>query len=343
MSTSNDKVSRAFLGGLFLIAAGAAIYVLKPVLLPVTLAGLLGLILKPVYRGLRRIRLPALVAAGLILAALLGLTGAAVGVLASPAMLWIERLPLDTHQMEDKLRGLRQPFDKLRRAAMRMDDMAATADPDAPIRVDVTEPTVGERAMGVAGNVLVYGALTFILLFMMLGYGEAVVQKLRHRPSVAATAQEVGTLVSRYLATITLINMVLGMTIAVAMRLLGLPNPLLWGMMGGLLNFVPYLGAIVGTGVVFLVALLSFDSVGHILLVPVCFYALTALEGSFITPMILGNRFKINPLFMLVWLMFWGLVWGITGALIAVPLLMALKIICEHVPALAEFGEVISL
>lgn len=123
------------------------------------------------------------------------------------------------------------------------------------------------------------------------------------------------------------------------MAALDMPNPVLWGVMAGLLNFVPYLGAIVGTGVVALVAVLTFDDVGRVLIPPVSYLALTSLEGQFITPTILGRRLRLNPVVIFVWLVFWGWIWGVPGALVAVPMLAAFKIVCDRVENLRPVGD----
>jgi predicted PurR-regulated permease PerM len=122
---------------------------------------------------------------------------------------------------------------------------------------------------------------------------------------------------------------------------LGMPNPMLWGVMATFLNFVPYLGAIAGIAVVALVALLTFDGLMPSLLPPLVYFLLTGIEGYFVTPMIVGRRLTLNPLAILVGLLFWGWLWGIPGALLAVPILASLKILCDHVDRLQPLGEML--
>ena len=135
-------------------------------------------------------------------------------------------------------------------------------------------------------------------------------------------------------------NAVLGIAVAVAMEMLKMPNPLFWGALAGLLNFVPYLGSVAGIVVVALAAFVSFKDTGEALLPPAAYFGITAIEGNVITPVVLGRAFRISPLIIFIWLVFWAWLWGVVGALIAVPLLVLVKITCEqsdHLAPVADF------
>jgi predicted PurR-regulated permease PerM len=145
--------------------------------------------------------------------------------------------------------------------------------------------------------------------------------------------------VSRYLFTVTVINLFMGISLGVCMFLIGMPNPVLWGVMAGVLVFLPYLGPLVGITIITVVAFLAFDNIGRILLAPAIYIALETLQGQIITPMLVGLRFALNPVAIFVWLIFWGWLWGIVGALLAVPMLTVFKILCDHIRPLAPVGE----
>jgi predicted PurR-regulated permease PerM len=136
-----------------------------------------------------------------------------------------------------------------------------------------------------------------------------------------------------------LINICLGLVMTGAMYLLGMPNPVLWGVMAGMANFIPYIGAVTGVAVVGLIAVLSFESVGRALLVPMVYFTVTSMEGQIITPMVLGRSFALNPVVIYIWLIFWGWMWGIIGALLAVPILTIFKILCDHLKSLSHVGD----
>ena len=125
------------------------------------------------------------------------------------------------------------------------------------------------------------------------------------------------------------------------MYFLRLPNPLLWGVMAGLLHFIPFLGAMVGISIVTLVAALTLDTVGSILLVPATYLALNLLEEYVCVPLVIGRRLMLNPVVLFIWLIFWGWLWSVPGALMAVPLLAIVKIVCDHVKPLAAIAEFI--
>ncbi|WP_049780608.1 AI-2E family transporter [Nitrosococcus halophilus] len=150
---------------------------------------------------------------------------------------------------------------------------------------------------------------------------------------------EVQTKVSRYLLTITLINAGLGVVVGTTMYFVDLPNALLWGVLAGSFNFIPYLGPLGVLIILTGVAILSFEELNQILLVPGVFLFLTTLEGQLITPLILGRSLSLNPLMIFLGIAFGIWFWGILGAFIAVPLLVITKIICDHIPSLTPVNE----
>jgi predicted PurR-regulated permease PerM len=123
--------------------------------------------------------------------------------------------------------------------------------------------------------------------------------------------------------------------------LLDMPNPVLWGVLAGIANYVPYLGGIVTTVVLALVAVLRFDDLNHALLVPAVFVALNFVEGNLLKPMVVGRQLLLNPVVLFLGVLFWGWIWGIAGSLLAVPLLAALKIACDRIEGLAPIGELL--
>ena len=152
--------------------------------------------------------------------------------------------------------------------------------------------------------------------------------------------------VSRYLGTVTLINVGLGIAISLALWVYGVPNAMLWGLMATILNFIPYIGALVGAAVVGIVSISAFageESALFIIGAPLVYIAITAFEGNIITPAILGNRFSVNPIMIFVWFVFWSWLWGIPGGLVAVPVLMGVYIIMRGVPEFHKVADAISL
>ncbi|MFH5803132.1 AI-2E family transporter [Alienimonas sp. DA493] len=219
----------------------------------------------------------------------------------------------------------------------------AEVDEDVPaLVVEERPPSLLNRVFNDAPEALGGFALAFVFLYFLLAEGDAILNNvIGLLPTIADKREAVGLTraaekgVSRYLMLVSAINAALGVCIGIAMWLVGLPNPVLWGVMAGLLNFIPYVGAFVGAAVVFLVAYLEPEfSLGEAALAPLCYMGINLLEGNFVTPAVLGKTIALNPLMVLLSLAFWGWIWGPTGAVLAVPLLSMTKIVCEDVEAL---------
>ena len=148
--------------------------------------------------------------------------------------------------------------------------------------------------------------------------------------------------ISRYLLTIAAINAGLGVAVGFAMWALGMPTPLLWGVMAGLLNFLPYIGSVIGIAVVGMVALVHFPTIGAAILVPLAYFACTAVEGQFVTPTIVGRRLRLNTAAVFIAVAFWSFLWSIPGALMAVPILVVVKVLCDNVASLRGLGRFLS-
>jgi predicted PurR-regulated permease PerM len=174
-------------------------------------------------------------------------------------------------------------------------------------------------------------ALYFALLSgdVLLARVIAWVPDLKGQRHTADVLDSIQRGMSRYLGTVFAINLAVGCTVALGMFLLHMPNPLLWGALALVVNFVPYVGPLVGILTVGAVALASFDTPTAALLPPLFYLVLAAVEGNVITPLILGRTCELDPLVIFVWLLFWGWLWGVPGAIVAVPLLMLIKLTCE--------------
>ena len=333
--------------GLFLVAFFAALKAARPFVLPVVGAVLLNFFLTPVVRFLRRSGVPSAVGAGMVLIALAGATGFGVYHLTQPASEWMQEASRNAWRIERELRGLRQPVEEVQQAVKQVEEAADTQDSETRSQqVSVRPPSASESLVSQARAVTAGVVVMFFLLFFLLASGELFLRKLarvlpsfRHRRTAVEIVRRTESQVSTYLFTMAMINAGLGVVVGVAMWLLEMPNPILWGVMAGTLNFIPYIGPLVGQIVTGMVALVTFESTGRALLVPTVYLALNALEGYLVTPMIMGRRLTLNPVAIFVSVIFWGWLWGIPGALLAVPLLAVFKIVCDNIEILAPVGE----
>lgn len=225
---------------------------------------------------------------------------------------------------------------------------AASSTAGAPRTQEVTlaGPSVMDRVISTSAALLAGMLETLVLLYFLLASGDLFLQKLtgmlpefRDKKKAVAIARETETSISMYLSTVALVNVLEGTVVALVMWALGMPNPVLWGVLVLFLEFIPYLGALVMVGVLTLAALVTFDSVGHIIAVPASYLFINLLQAYVLTPLLLGRRLTLNPVAILIGLILWWEIWGVAGAFIAVPLLATFKILCDHIETLAPVGE----
>lgn len=333
------------LGGLLILAIFYTLYFIRQIILPVTIAILLNFLFSPAVRWLKkRLRVPYGVSAALIILLVIATVSLTVYNLAQPAAAWVSKAPESMRRVEAKLRILRKPVESVSRTAERVEEMAGT-DSDRGPTVELKQGGLKEAILGNTQSVVVGGALVFTLLFFLLAGGDRFLQKLikvmptlKDKKMALAISQETEKSVSTYLAATTAINLGLGVLTGIAMFLIGLPNPVLWGIVGGLLNFIPYIGGLLAVVVLGLAGMATFENTTHALMPAIAYFGLTNLE-SFVTPYILGSRLALNPVVVFLSVLFWGWLWGIPGALLAVPIMATVKIFCDHVQGMGAMGE----
>lgn len=323
--------------GLFVIGLLFTVYFGREVLLPICLAFLLNLLLRPLVRGLYRLGLPEALGAAVVVAGLALTLAYALYTLTLPAASWIERMPRVMHELEFKLGDIREGIQRAREASRELERIAS----DGSAReVVIRGPSLTEQVMNQTQAVIANVVIMQVLLYFFLARGrqslEALIGTIRsvdQRVQVAMVAASVQQTIAAYLTTVTLINIALGFATAGLMWALGMPNPALWGTVAGVLNYIPFVGPAVTTTLIFIVSLLTFDGLAAILPPPLLFIALTTAEGNFLTPMIVGRRLSLNPIAVFIAILFWGWMWGIPGALLAVPILAIVKVLFDaHAP-----------
>jgi predicted PurR-regulated permease PerM len=336
--------------GLFLLAIFYTIYFVRSLLLPIVLALLLSYLLRPVVRGLASAKIPPLIGAAVVLLTLIGAIGYGISFLAAPAAGWLEKAPYSLQDLKQKMHPIQKPMEKVAQASGAIENLTTTeSQQDKTPTVEVKQHPLTDRLMVQTPELLVGVLTTIILLYFLLAYdGVFLMKMIKLMPTMSdkkravSIAHEIEAQVSRYLFTVTIINCCLGIAVGTAVGLLGLPNPLMWGVMVAVLNFIPYLGALTGIICMTLGAVLSFDSIGYALLFPLTYFVLATLEGNFITPFVMGRSLTLNPVLVLLSLTFWGWMWGIIGIILAVPILAAFKIFCSHIEPMEPLAEFIS-
>jgi len=335
---------------LVVLAGLALVYTLhvaKAFFLPVVLAVMLDFLLSPVIRFLTRLHIPESISALIVMVILFGGISLAIWHLSDPVQQWITKAPQSLTDARTKLRKVTKPVQDVGKAAEQVENATkAAAGGTQPQQVIVRGPSLSQRVFGTTQEFAIGFFEVMVLLYFLLAAGDLFLQKLVHvvpeftdKKKAVRIVREAESSVSVYLGTVTLVNVCLGAAVAVAMAVVGMPNPLLWGVGACLLEFVPYLGAAAMTAMLIVAGLVTFDDVGRALLVPGVYIAIDLLQANVISPIILGRRLTLNPVAIFVGLLFWTMVWGVAGAFLAVPLLATLKIFCDHIERLRPVGE----
>jgi predicted PurR-regulated permease PerM len=335
-----------FLGGLFFLAVLAALYAARQIALPIALAFTLKLLLQPGVRALERFWVPRPVGALCAIVLVFGLIFGLGAAISGPASAWATRLPEGWPRVEERLTVLKRPLDALQRMLARAEQAVQSQPARPPVVVSQTRSGIFDALIGGARDVVDGLFTTIIVLFFLLCSGDTFLRRLVEvlptfgsKRQMVEISNQVEGHISAYLLTITLINAVVGAAMAGIAWVCGLSDPLLWGALAFFLNYVPILGPIVVMGVVFLAGFIAFDSLWASLMPGLLFLAVHLAEGEFITPTLLARRFTLNPVVVVIGFVFWYWMWGVPGAVLAVPMMAMIKIVCDQVPSLAAFGH----
>jgi len=320
-----------FLALPFALRAGAEFF------LPVTAALVIAVALVPLLEWLERRRVPSALAAFACILLFLGAANIAVASIILPASDWFAALPQRIGQIRTNLAPLIEIYASLERFIDEVTRAFAQRPGTAAATVAVETPnSLFDLIASSAPYALIQAFFAILVVFFFLSgwtrMRRRTIQSRSSFSSAMATArviQEMVDATSAYLATITIINMLLGALVAFALWILGMPTPLMWGGLVAILNYVPYLGPIAAAVLLALGGLMTFADIWYALVPAAAFVGIHFIEANAITPMLVGRKLTINPLLILLALSYWSWVWGTTGALLAVPLLIILKTILD--------------
>jgi predicted PurR-regulated permease PerM len=330
-------------------------------------------VFRPVVRGLQRLRVPAWVGALLVVLGLIGAIGAGIVALKAPMTHWIEQVPQSFDAAERKLDRIRAPAAKVVNVANRIErnahNLAATEPttqptpgdaassaaaaassaappPQQPAEVSPQPPGMFSDVLGTTTAILGGVVEVLVLLLLILAGGGMFFDKLlkvlrnpEHRTAAGRIVHNANRAVLRYLLVTAAINISQGAIVTVAMWRLGMPAPLVWGALTVLLEFIPYLGATVMIVLLSIVALATLDGLWQTLAVPGSYLLITSIQNNVVSPWAYGRGFKLNPVAVLVGVLFWWFIWGTPGAFLAVPIMATLKVIADNIESLKGVGE----
>jgi predicted PurR-regulated permease PerM len=324
--------------GLFVLALMAALYVTKGIVVPVLLAVIIGTILSPLVGWLQIYRIPRTASAIAIVTMLFGLLAFFAVVLTAPLTDWIGRSWELGSLLRAKLQDFREPLTALtdlyaslqsigRDGAQAGEQIIVEASPDK----SVTETAIAVLTPAISQLLIFFVSLIFYLIFKNDFKFSAVLafSSRDTRLGILRVYNQVETRLTQFFTTFSLISIGLGAAVTLAMWMVGMPNPLLWGVLSALLNFFPYLGPAIVTIALIVASLLSYPTLAEATMPPLLYTLLHVIEGEFLTPTILGYRMSVNPFFLFLAVIFWTWMWGPIGAFLAVPIVMIIMTILE--------------
>jgi predicted PurR-regulated permease PerM len=331
------------------LSGAILLYITREISMPVIVALLLYMLLRPVAVFLTNKHVPAALSAAIVVTAALAAFAASIYFLADPAAAWLAKVPAALEKIQKQIK---EPLDSLQDASGAVEHLinpSSKGSRQATNTENLLRSTIRSIALSVMYSLADFGwstAIIFFLLFFLLMSGDvliansaALLGSANDQENAIAIASRVQRDVSSYLLTVTLINSGLGVFIGLGMHLIGLPNAALWGAIAALLNFIPYLGAIVGAFVVTIAGFLTFKETADLIMPGLIYIAINSIEGQLVTPWIVSRRLSINPVIVFISVVFWGWLWGTVGVVVAVPMLVCVKVICDGFEPLQPIGD----
>jgi predicted PurR-regulated permease PerM len=322
-----------------LMATIAALYLARPVLLPAAAAMVIGLMLGPLSNRADRLGVPPVLSAAVLWLLVIGVFYGVIALLSSPVIDWIGKAPEITANIKEKLHVLDRPLSML--ASVRDAFLASSNNKDEAVGFDIAaivQPAMMVVTPAIGEVVIFFGTLFFFLAGRNQLRHVIVVffDKRDSRLRMLRIMNDIEHNLTSYLSVVAIINLVVGIGAGLAAYIVGLPNVVAWAVLGFILNFVPYIGALIMQLVLLGVGLVTFPSLTHALIAPLIYLGFTTLEGHFITPSIMGRRLTLNPLTVFLSLVFWTWLWGPVGAFLSVPILIMGLVAVSHLFPKAE-------
>jgi predicted PurR-regulated permease PerM len=334
---------------LAIVAIGFAMHAAQAVMLPLAAAYVVSILLTPIADWLGRRGLSEGVRAGLVVLAALMAFFTALYFVGRPALAWLDRLPGVVEQAQVKLEGLAAAYMQVQEVSKKVEEIAAAPNgPGDPLQVVVKGRTLSETVMKSAQVALVQIFFAAVLVYFFLSSRSSFrLKALAAQPTTQARLQtarvfrDIRKKVGSYMLTMLMINIGLGFATACAMAAIGMPSPIVWGLLAAVLNFVPYLGPAALAVLLGVSGLVHYESLIMAAAPPLLWLALNFIESNLVTPSLVGLRLRVTPVAIVVSVALFTWMWGPVGAVIAIPLVVVLKTVCEAAPALRMVGVLI--
>ncbi|NHF74660.1 AI-2E family transporter [Paracoccus xiamenensis] len=355
--------------GVFLILLFHFVTMASAFLMPVSLAVLLFFVFVPFRRLMDRLGVGATVTAAIVTLGLVALVAVLGYFISGPLSDIVDDSDQIAVRLEQRVDTLRESVKPLEQAAAKIEEMtggdedpdpapqAATdaasdviaqseGEPSIRVEVDTDQASTLSTVMEAGPSVLGQIVFTLFLLFFLIASGDLMYLKvvqsfdtLKEKRAAYMALREIEAALGSYLGAITLINAGLAVSVGLAMWIWDMPQPLLWGVAAFILNFIPYLGAVTGVAASFVVALISFSDIYTPFMVAATYLGLTSLEGQLVTPYFVSRRLQLNTVVVFVTVALWAWLWSVLGMVVAVPILVVMKVLADHIPGLEKFGN----
>lgn len=320
--------------GLFALAVLAALYLMKEVAVPIILAWVVANILLPVVLWMEERGVPRVPAVAAVTLAMIAVLLTVVALLSLPLTYWLGRATELGVMVREKLQSISGPLDVLKELGGVIGQV--TGSPGTGLHVEegtnIVSGIIAVLTPAVTQGILFLGALIFYMIYhkQIKSRSVLVLPSREARLTAMHIYADIEHNTTVYFGTFTIVNLGLGVLTTVLAYVIGLPNPMLWGVLAAVLNYIPYIGPVITTSVLFFVGLFTFPTVSAALVAPLIYIAMTTVEGQFITPALMGRRMTLNPFAVFLAIGFWTWMWGPIGAFVAVPILMSAMVIFRH-------------
>lgn len=337
--------------GLFVLAWVYTLYFAKAIFMPIVVAILLNFLLAPVVRIFKKIHIPESISALFVILVFLGGFGYGFYSFSGPANDWLSNKGAETMiTATAKIELFKKPIEKTVRELfnIRQQIEKTTKISEEPgTTVTLKSPAIlPAHIFTSTSEFFMQIILIFFILYFLLASGDFFLKKtveilptLKDKKEAIIISREIKNEITNFLLIKTWTGLGLAVVLTVAMYFLKMPLPILWGVLAALLEFIPYVGVLVGTIICAITSLMVFDTVHQILLPPLCFYVITSITGNFFVPLIMSRSLTLHPVIIFIAVIFGGWIWGVVGALIAIPLLSILKIFCNYIKSMQSLGK----
>jgi predicted PurR-regulated permease PerM len=334
--------------GIFVLLIFYFLYFASPILIPIVTALLLSMLLAPLVHLLEWARVPRALGSLMVVVAAVAMLLSIVAGLKGPAQGWLTQ-PSQFSHLAEKLHPITATLEEIQGAIGQLERALAPNDAPALQKVEITPPGLAGLLSTGIGHVASTITATIGLLYFFLVAGDTFLRKLvlvtpslKDKKRAVQIVRSIEMDIAFYLVMVAVINISIGIIVTATTGILGIPDPVLWGSLAAVLSFAPYVGEFAIVILLSLAGILTFDSLVHALIAPAVYFVVMTICWQGVVPFVVGRRMTLSPVAVFIMIIVLGWMWGVIGALVAVPVLASMKIVCDRVGALRPISEFLS-